>query len=139
MTPYPSARPRILQGTILYTALAVVSIVGFVLLLLLALSGGDTYVVPMAFGLVVGLLAGFQGIQYWRDLRVAPQSLTGQVSRRWRRTNFFFWHSYYVRVGGRVFEVDPVVYMDLQDGDTVAVRYYPHTDTVESLERVEAG
>jgi hypothetical protein len=38
-----------------------------------------------------------------------------------------------------VFKVTPLIYHELEKGDTVSVNHYPHTNTVISVELVEEG
>jgi predicted RNA-binding protein with RPS1 domain len=55
------------------------------------------------FGLV-GVLTGYQGWQYIKDLKAPPMDFQGEVVRKWHKGNllFFFMPSYYIMVDSRV-------------------------------------
>lgn len=136
MMSYPTAQLRIVRGTIFYTTLAIAGVAAFIILFLLS-NIGEVLIIPMAFGLAVGCLSGFQGLQFWLDLHAAPRSMTGMVIRKWQQSNFFFGQGFYVLIGEQTFEVEPTAFDGLHYGQTVAVLYYPHTNTVESIQKLE--
>ena len=64
---------------------------------------------------------------------------SGLVDRKWSRADLFVLRSYYIYVGRSVFKVTPLIYSELEEGDTVSVNHYPHTNTVIAVELEEGG
>ena len=97
-------RGRVLRMALIYTPIAIVSLaISAVALYNIAI--GDTGFLFMLsiFGLV-GVLTGYQGWQYIKDLRAPPMDFQGEVVRKWHKGNlfFFFMPSYYIMVDSRV-------------------------------------
>lgn len=143
------ARRAVLWSAGLYTPPFFAALGGFLFLLADGLaSDGDFFVPLMVLLAALSLLLGYQSIQALRDLRSAPHTTTGQVTRKWKRSEAILWGSHYVRVSSaaeprpgrdRIFSLDVVEWMGLEEGNRVTVRYYPHTGSVESIERAPAG
>jgi hypothetical protein len=86
---------------------------------------------------LLALLVGFQSIQSLRDLWAEPRATTGEIVRKWKRTDLFVFPSYYFYVNKTVFRIAPLTYHQLEEGDVVSVTHYPHTATVVTLESVQ--
>lgn len=142
------ARRAVLWSALLYTPPFLAALGGFLFLLLDGLASGGGLPVPLLVLLaVLAVLLGHQSVQALRDLGSAPRSVTGQVIRKWKRSEALLWGSHYIRVSGvdhgggmgdRIFTLDVVDWMGVEEGDQVAVRHYPHTGSVESIEKVPA-
>ncbi len=81
-----------------------------------------------------------------RDLRSAPVTTRGVVTRMWNKgTVLWMTRAYYllVNVSGnargeqRFFVVPQDVYLQLDEGRTIEVRHWPHTNAVVALAEVE--
>ncbi len=145
--PEQRARRVILRKAVIYTPLAVV----FVLVTAAALYNAITSNLGALVGAVVfGLPAYALAYEAWsalRDLREAPMVTRGVVARMWSKgTVLWMTRAYYllVETAGskakpeqRFFVISPEAYLQLEDGRTVEVRHWPHTNTVISLGLVE--
>jgi hypothetical protein len=83
------------------------------------------------------LLLGYQVVQSLRDLASKTVETVGQVDRLWSRNEFMLFRNTYIFVEGNVFRLAPEEQAGVKLGDTVRVVHYPHTSTVQSVERVE--
>ena len=81
-----------------------------------------------------------------RDLRSRPMTTRGVVTRMWNKgTVLWMTRAYYllVNVSGnqrseqRFFVVPQEVYLLLDEGRTIEVRHWPHTNAVVTLEEIE--
>ncbi len=132
-----SVRSRIMRSAILWTPLFLVSLGGTLFYLFDTATGGDrggTWVLVVILA-VLATLFGFQSVQSLMDLRAAPQSTSGFVTRRWSRSDSFVMKSHYVRIEKRILRGD----LDLLDGivedDHVQVSFYPHSAVIVWLEK----
>ena len=142
-----SARAEVLRTAILYTPLFVASLIGLVLMLV---GVWDFAIVLLIILLILSFLFGYQSIQALRDLKAEPRTTRGPVSRIWSKMDLFVTRSYYIRVGRNIFRVPFPVYFDLREeakrmknagiedeyAIEVQVVHYPHTGSVESVERL---
>ena len=82
---------------------------------------------------------GYFMLQYLRDLNARPQSLEGEVWRKWHKGNLFvfFLPSYYINVQGKIFTITRKEYSMLLEDDLVRVKFFPNSLTVEQLERFD--
>jgi hypothetical protein len=97
-------------------------------------SDGGNWVAAVIFGTIAALL-GVQAIAPIRDLVGGPAETTGTITRRWSRTDSLLFKSYYARVDTRILRFVGDVRLDLVEGTTVAVRYYPHSSIVIRMEK----
>ena len=91
---------------------------------------------------IVGILAlalSYQAITAISDLRATPITTQGEVSRLWRKSRvLFFGRVHYLFLDRRVFEIGPVAFQELHEGDTVEIHHWPNTNTLISLRLLEA-
>jgi hypothetical protein len=154
-------RGTIVRNAIFYTVIAGIIGAGFVLALVKIATGESGFLVMMFFALLFGLPFAMRSLDFLRDLGAEPSVAEGEVRRKWSKGNlfFFFMHGYYMAVMdlppftgvGRVptaaeLEVEPkthiysVVLQDyaaLLEGDRVRILRYPHSLTIEQIERYD--
>jgi hypothetical protein len=142
-----SARASVWRTAIFFTPLFVLSVIGALLILVGAWDGG---IVLLIILLLFSLLFGYQSIQSIRDLREEMQVTRGPVMRIWSKRDVFVAKSYYITVGRGIFKIPLPAYWDLRDEAKrmrdaeleeeyrieVQVTHYPHTGTVQSVERL---
>jgi len=118
-----------------FTPLFLLSLAGIVAVIVnLVLEGPGGLIVTAVLLAVAAFLTGHQAIQSLRDLLSSPRETAGAIRRRWSRADLLVIRSYYIYVEGGVYKVDPFIYLELKEGDFVAIRHYPHTNTVISVE-----
>jgi hypothetical protein len=99
------------------------------------------------FGLPAFAFA-YEALTALRDLRSQPMTTRGTVARMWNKgTVLWMTRSYYLLVEfpstrgkereQRFFVISPVAYLQLEEGRTVEVEHWPHTNTIVSLGVVE--
>ena len=137
-TPGDRGRGGVVRDAVLYTPLAVAGL-GFLIWMLAVRLFGDREPSWVLFGVVtaVTLLVGFMSQASLRDLASGPKTVSGPITKKWRRTDSLFVRSHYFAVGGKILHVDPVEYQLHNEGDSVSIRYYPHTGSVSSVEDVK--
>lgn len=135
--PEGSARRGVVRSAIFFTPLFIAAFAGFAaaLVAVAAGNGGNLIIVLVIAGLLA-LLLGFQALGALLDTNAELKETTGQIRRKWRRSDFIFWKSHYIRVGGGIFKVDPVAFELLQQGQEIAILHLPRTCSVESLSLV---
>ncbi|HEX5370179.1 MAG TPA: S1 RNA-binding domain-containing protein [Dehalococcoidia bacterium] len=97
-------RGRVVRMAILYTPIALVSVVLTLLgAIKMAMGDGGFVVLFVLFG-VVGFLTGFQAIAYLKDLSKAPMAYEGEITKKWHKGNLliFFLPSYYIAIDTRI-------------------------------------
>jgi hypothetical protein len=133
-TTSSSARFAIVRGALIYTPLFVASGGGFIVVLVLLMGGGEPgLLVTLVIAGLAALLTGYQSIQSLRDLAAQPRTSRGSIRRKWSRSDFLIARSHYIYVEKTVFKVDPITFVELEEGDAVSVLHYPHTNTVLSV------
>lgn len=151
--PVPN-RGRILRPALFYSVFALVT-GGVTCLALYKIGGGEGgYVVMLSIFGLVALLTGYHARQYLRDLNTDPVTLEGEVRRKWHKGNvmIFFLPSFYIQVSDRdhfrlegegkkvwnkIFSIRREEYAMLLETDLIRVTCYPHSLTVERLERYD--
>ena len=142
-----SARAAVLRTAIFYTPLFIISLAAALIILTGVWDGG---IVLLIITLLLAFLFGYQSIQSLRDLRTELRTTRGPVSRIWSKMDLIVTRSYYIRVSGNIFRVPFPAYYDLREEAKrmrnagiddeymieVEVVHYPHTGTVESVERL---
>ncbi len=142
-----SARASILRTAILYTPLFLASAVSALLILL---GVWDLGIILLVILLFVAFLFGYQSIQSLRDLREELRTTRGPITRIWSKMDLVVTRSYYIRVENNIFRIPFASYFDLREeakrlkaagleeeyAIDVRVIHYPHTGTVESVERL---
>lgn len=108
--------------------------------LLLVLVGGNVgALVGLTIMAIVTTALTFEAISALRDLRTEPITTRGGVGRVWSKGRFLFIGTiHYLAVAGRIFELRREAYASLQEGDTVEIEHWPHTNVVVSIRLVAA-
>lgn len=141
--PESSTRRVIVRNAILYIPLAIV----FWAVALAALYNAVTSNLGALIGAIVfGLPAYALAYEAWsavQDLRASPMVTRGEVARMWSKgTVLWMTRAYYLLVEvprgdkkpeQRFFVISSEAYLQLEDGRTVEVRHWPHTNTVVSV------
>ncbi|MCC6237991.1 MAG: hypothetical protein IT299_10505 [Dehalococcoidia bacterium] len=141
-----ATRRGILRKALVFTPAALL----FVGVTLAALYNAVTNSMGALVGAVVfGIPAAALTYEAWSclgDLRSEPMTTRGVVTRMWHKgTVLWMTRSYYllVNVSGnprgeqRFFVVPQETYLQLDEGRTIEVRHWPHTNAVIALEEVE--
>ena len=137
---YRAARSSLRRTVLVFTPLFLLSLAGIgIIVFNLAREGASGLIITLVLLLLAAFLTGHQSIQSLRDLRSSPTVSGGLVDRKWSRADLFILRSYYIYVGRSVFKVTPLIYSELEEGDTVSVNHYPHTNTVIAVELEEGG
>lgn len=122
----------------MFTPLFLLSLAGVgAVIFELVREGASGLIITLLLLCLAAFLTGHQSIQSLRDLRSPPTVSSGLVERKWSRADLFVLRSYYIYVDRSVFKVTPLIYTELEEGDTVSVNHYPHTNTVISVELEE--
>jgi len=137
---YRAARSSLRRTVLVFTPLFLLSLAGIgIIIFSLVREGPGGLIITLVLLSLAAFLTGHQSIQSLRDLRSSPRLSGGAVERRWSRADLFILRSYYIYVGRSVFKVSPLIYHELEEGDTVSVNHYPHTNTVIAVELEERG
>ena len=135
---YRAARSSLRRTVLVFTPLFLLSLAGIgIIIFSLVREGPGGLIITLVLLSLAAFLTGHQSIQSLRDLRSSPRVSSGPVERKWSRADLFILRSYYVYVGRSVFKVSPLIYHELEEGDTVSVNHYPHTNTVIAVELEE--
>ena len=135
---YRAARSSLRRTVLVFTPLFLLSLAGIgIIIFNLAREGASGLIITLVLLLLAAFLTGHQSIQSLRDLRSSPTVSSGLVDRKWSRADLFILRSYYIYVDRSVFKVTPLIYSELEEGDTVWVNHYPHTNTVIAVELEE--
>ena len=137
---YRAARSSLRRTVLVFTPLFLLSLAGIgIIIFNLVREGASGLIITLVLLLLAAFLTGHQSIQSLRDLRSSPMVSSGLVDRKWSRADLFVLRSYYIYVGRSVFKVTPLIYSELEEGDSVSVNHYPHTNTVIAVELEEGG
>jgi len=135
---YRAARSSLRRTVLVFTPLFLLSLAGIgIIIFNLAREGASGLIITLVLLLLAAFLTGHQSIQSLRDLRSLPTVSGGLVDRKWSRADLFILRSYYIYVDRSVFKVTPLIYSELEEGDSVSVNHYPHTNTVIAVELEE--
>ena len=112
----------------------------FVTVAIFQIVTGDSGFVVMlvVFGLTGRIILQLAS-QYLRDLKAEPVVYEGPIMRKWHKGNLlvFFMPSFYIYVAGKIFSLNRAEYGGLLDEDTVRIVCFPHSLTIERLERYD--
>lgn len=144
--PAERTRRGVARKALLFVPLALVflGVTGLALYNAFTNSGG-ALVGAIVFGIPAVALS-YEASSALRDLRGAPVTSRGVITRMWNKgTVLWMTRAYYLLVtvpgkegGGQFFVVPHEVYLQLDEGRTVEVRHWPHTNAVISLAEVES-
>lgn len=132
-----SDRKSILRNALIYTPVALVALVLFMISLSALLSGNGGATVPVVILALIGTALVYEAVAALRDLRAEPVVTAGEVDRIWKKSRLLiFGRQDYLLIQKRVFEVGPVAAMELSVGEAVSVQHWPNTLRVITVERV---
>lgn len=139
--PHPRKRLQVVIQAIAFTPLAILTGAGVVLAVINILGGDTGYIVLLAVSGVTFAIFSYQAFHYLRDLKAEPTSTEGEITKKWTKGNlfFFFLPSYYIAVKGKIYSITRDDYRGLLEEDLVRIHHYPHTLTVESVERYDSA
>jgi len=129
----------------LYSYLLFFVLVGAVIVAaIIASVTGQNYALIVVFLAVVfyGALYYFtRHAKFWgiyRDVFSGRTKISGHVSRKWVRTshNMYTTRQHWIKVNGKSFEVFGKVHEQIREGDEVTISYWPRSETVASVERL---
>lgn len=126
------ARNGVIRQAVIWTPLFALTFGGLIWALTgkLFFDGGATWFFIVVLS-ILSFLFGYQGIHAMRDLRHGAEERTGQVQRRWSRTDSFVIRSHYIRLEDKqVYRIDRLFHDDIKEGDEVEITFYPHTAVV---------
>lgn len=130
-----AARASLVRTALVFTPLLLLSVAGAGgVIFYLVREGPSGLIITLTLLCLTTFLTGYQSVQSLRDLRSSPKTTTGLIGRKWNRADLFVLRSFYIYVESRVFKITPLIYHELEEGDTVSVNHYPHTNTVISVE-----
>ena len=132
-------RSIVIRQAVLLTPIAVASAVVAVNALLKVFDGNGGFAIMLVFFGFLAFLFGYQALQYLRDLRAQPVVLEGELTKKWSKGNIFFFllPSFYISCGRKIFTISKKEYGILLEEDRLRIRHYPHSLTVETLERYD--
>ena len=133
-----SARASVIRDAVIFTPLFLAVIAGWTATLVGVLAEGDRGIIALVILGLMAVLLGFQSIQALRDLLTEPKVTRGEIARKWSRTELLVVPGHYIYVNNVVFKLPALLYEQLENGDTVAITYYPHTNTVVAVSK-ESG
>jgi hypothetical protein len=141
-----SARASVIRTAVFYTPLFVASAIGALAILSGIWNGG---IVLLIILLILSFLFGYQSIQSLRDMRKEMTTTRGPILRIWSKRDVFVSKSYYITVNRNIYKIPLTSYFDLREEAKrmrdaelddyrieVEIVHYPHTGTVESVERL---
>ena len=132
-------RAGIIRSAIIWTPLFLVAAAALIFYLgdvLIGFDRGGTWFLIVVLA-VLTLLFGFQAFQALLDLRAEPEEETGEVSRRWSRSDSLVMRSHYIRIGDHILRGDLILLDGIKEGDDVRVRYYSHSAVIVHLEKLK--
>ncbi|HXH20550.1 MAG TPA: hypothetical protein VNN10_00880 [Dehalococcoidia bacterium] len=142
-----AARPRsskrvkriLFLQALIFTPLAFVMAAGVIYASLKVASGETGYIVMLTITGILFLVFTYQSLHYLRDMRTEPIVSEGEVSKKWSKGNlfFFFMPGYYIAVKGQIYTITRDQYRGLLEDDLVRISHYPHSLTVERVERYD--
>lgn len=135
----PRRRGFITRMAVLYSAITAVC-AGLVILALVNIFTGNTgYIVMLTVFGLVGFLTAYWMFAYIRDLKAERITVEGEVTRKWVRGQLLelFFQSCYISVEGKIFVIPRMDYGSLLETDLVRINCYPHSLTVETVERYD--
>lgn len=132
-------RRFIVMMGLIYSVASVVAGAFVAVALINIFNGNAGYLVMLVVFGFIGALTGYWMIAYLRDMGAEPIAVEGEIMRKWIRGRLLelFFPSCYITVAGKIFIVQRLDYASLLETDLVRVRCYPHSLTVEAIERYD--
>ncbi|MSP22525.1 MAG: hypothetical protein EXR66_05855 [Dehalococcoidia bacterium] len=147
----PGERRHVLTRKVLvYTPLALAFGAGAAVALYYAFTNSLGALVGAAiFGLPAFAFA-YEAVTALRDLRARPTTTRGTIARMWNKgTVLWMTRAFYMLVDlppaqgkdpkQRFFVISQVAYLQLEEGRTVEIEHWPHTNTIVRLGLVESS
>ena len=102
-------------------------------------TGHTGYLVMLSVFGLIALLTGYWMFAYTRDVKADVITVEGEISRKWVRGQIleFFMQACYISVDGKIFVIPRLDYAGLLETDLVRINCYPHSLTVETIERYD--
>jgi hypothetical protein len=133
-------RRTLVRMALMYTPFAIIGVALVSISLWSLFQGNISAIVPVIILGMIALALVFQALSALRDLRSEPTITTGEVRRTWTKgTILWFFRSHYVLIGRNVFDVSPVTHMQVQEGDFLEIKHWPHTKGVITVHRLREG
>ena len=132
-------RGHITRMLLVYTVVTAIC-AGLVGLAFINIVTGNTgYIVMFSIFSLVGILTGYWMFAYLRDLKADVITHEGEIQRKWVRGQVleFFFQACYISVDGKIFVIRRIEYASLLETDLVRIRCFPHSLTVETVERYD--
>lgn len=126
------ARAGLIRTTVIWMPFFVVAGAAFLFFLGDRVLGGDrgTWFLVVVLAIATTLF-GFQGLQAVFDLFGHPREETGEVTRRWSRSDSLVLRSHYIRLdSGQILRGNVLLLDGIKQGDLVKVIYYPHSAVI---------
>jgi len=132
------ARSGIMRSAILWTPPFLLCLAGFLYFLAdLVFGWGNGGIVLVIVIGGITFLFGFQAVQAIQDLRGQPAEIEEVVTRRWHKNDSIVLRTHYVRLGrGLILRGDKGLMERIEEGDRVAVRYYPNSAVLIGIKRL---
>jgi hypothetical protein len=130
----PTRRDALVRQSFIYTACAIPLVAGMVIGAL------NLYIPLLLLCLIFGAPCSFMAYTHLRDLSAQGVTVTeGEVNKKWTKANlfFFFMRGYYIAVHGKIYSIRPVDYGGLLENDLVHVYHFPHSLTVDRIDRYD--
>ncbi len=134
----PLDRRLIVRNVLIYAPTAAI-VVSLLLMSLNALfiRGNAGAVLPGFILAVVSFAVVYELVAALRDLRTEPVTIEGTADRIWKKSRLLvFGRQDYLLVDRKVFEIGALAASELKVGQQVAIKHWPHTMRVVTLERV---
>ena len=127
-------RMLLFHGSITLGCLSLVLLASYMLI-----SGDGGFVFMFCLFAFFGLVFGYWALHYLRDVSAKPVTLQAEVMKKWHKGNIFifFLPSYYILVEDKIFTISRREYAMLLELDLVRISCYPHSLTIERLERFD--
>ncbi|KAA0240905.1 MAG: hypothetical protein DYG91_12605 [Chloroflexi bacterium CFX7] len=98
-------------------------------------SGGTWFLVVLLA--ILSFLFGFQAGQATLDLSGGIEEATGEVTRRWSRSDSLVVRSHYIRLDNkRILRVGANIHSNIREGDRLKVTFFPHSAVAVWAERL---
>jgi hypothetical protein len=136
----PRSRGHVVRMALFYTIWTLLSLSLVGLALGMIFGKGDTGFLVMLFVFgIFGFLVGYHANHFLRDLKAQTVAREGSILRKWHKGNLliFFFPSYYIMVGDHIYSVKRDEYAMLLEDDLVRITCFPHSLTVERVERYD--
>jgi hypothetical protein len=132
-------RGRVIMMALFYGGLSLISGTLVAIALYKIATGDSGFIFMLSLFGIFGAVFTYWAVHYLRDLSARPVTIQGEVLKKWHKGNIFifFVPSFYILVDGKIFTIGRQEYAMLLELDLVRISCYPHSLTVEKLERFD--